>query len=181
MFYKTSTNTKKNKLIHLWQFPKLYQYQMTIKAFTNFVASLTMALGSIYAAVEMHKVLLDKVLHWPMELFDTTPLGRLLNRFSKDIDAVDNTIPQTIRAWISTVFSVWLWLLLYFFFLRQYFHFIFILFTLNRKTYLIYFTFFFGKYSFSVTDNLFWLNFPFKSYEKKNINLCLFLRVLTTT
>jgi len=33
----------------------------------------------------------------PMAFFDTTPLGRIINRFSKDIDEVDLMIPSHIK------------------------------------------------------------------------------------
>ncbi|XP_041776331.1 multidrug resistance-associated protein 1 isoform X11 [Anopheles merus] len=72
----------------------------------NFVATLTFALGSLYAAKTMHELLLRYVLHWPMSLFDTTPLGRVLNRFSKDVDTVDNTLPQLIRSFLAQFFAV---------------------------------------------------------------------------
>lgn len=54
----------------------------------------------------MHVTLLTNVLRWPMELFDTTPLGRVLNRFSKDVDTIDNTLPQVIKSWIMMFFAV---------------------------------------------------------------------------
>lgn len=54
----------------------------------------------------MHQILLHFVLRWPMDLFDTTPLGRVLNRFSKDVDVVDNVLPQVIRSWMMMFFAV---------------------------------------------------------------------------
>ncbi|XP_035914951.1 multidrug resistance-associated protein 1 isoform X4 [Anopheles stephensi] len=72
----------------------------------NFIASLTFALGALYAAKTMHELLLRYVLRWPMSLYDTTPLGRVLNRFSKDVDTVDNTLPQLIRSFLAQFFAV---------------------------------------------------------------------------
>lgn len=39
--------------------------------------------GSVRAARKLHAALLTKVLSLPMAFFDTQPLGRLLNRFTK--------------------------------------------------------------------------------------------------
>uniref|UniRef100_A0A1B0DM26 ABC-type glutathione-S-conjugate transporter n=1 Tax=Phlebotomus papatasi TaxID=29031 RepID=A0A1B0DM26_PHLPP len=64
------------------------------QALTNLMASLIMALGCLYAARDMHILLLSNVLRWAMELFDVTPMGRIMNRFSKDVDVVDNILPQ---------------------------------------------------------------------------------------
>lgn len=34
----------------------------------------------------MHRRLLKTVMHLPMRFFETTPLGQIINRFSKDMD-----------------------------------------------------------------------------------------------
>lgn len=44
------------------------------------------------ASKRLHKQLLDRVLKATMTLFDTKPLGMILNRFSKDIDVVGKYI-----------------------------------------------------------------------------------------
>ncbi|XP_065072690.1 multidrug resistance-associated protein 1 isoform X3 [Ochlerotatus camptorhynchus] len=72
----------------------------------QFIGSLTFALGALLAAKAMHEALLTYVLRWPMASFDTTPQGRVLNRFSKDVDTVDNVLPTLVRSFLTMLFSV---------------------------------------------------------------------------
>ena len=58
------------------------------------------------AAVSLFEKLLSGVLYAPMAFYDTTPLGRMLNRFSKDTYSVDEQIPNTIRWYISSLARV---------------------------------------------------------------------------
>ena len=46
------------------------------------------------AAKHMHESLLKGVMESPMSFFDTTPLGRIINRFSSDIDTMEMMIPS---------------------------------------------------------------------------------------
>lgn len=46
----------------------------------------------INGAKKLHSNLLNNVLMSPMSFFDSTPLGRIINRFSKDIESIDERI-----------------------------------------------------------------------------------------
>ena len=55
------------------------------KAFLGiFLTSALFRLTALKAARTFHRKLLGTMLRLPMAFFDTTPLGRVLNRFSKD-------------------------------------------------------------------------------------------------
>ena len=44
------------------------------------------------ASRKLHDQCFDRVLHGTMAYFDTTPLGRILNRFSGDLDQVTTVL-----------------------------------------------------------------------------------------
>jgi len=44
---------------------------------------------AVIASLKMHKDCIERVSKSPVSFFDTTPLGRVLNRFSKELDVVD--------------------------------------------------------------------------------------------
>uniref|UniRef100_A0A0K8SLI1 ABC-type glutathione-S-conjugate transporter n=1 Tax=Lygus hesperus TaxID=30085 RepID=A0A0K8SLI1_LYGHE len=70
------------------------------------VATTATYLGALKAAFILHGVILNGILRVQMSFFDVTPLGRIVNRFSKDIDIMDNTLPMTLRGWTTCFFSV---------------------------------------------------------------------------
>uniref|UniRef100_A0A4W6BLT6 ATP-binding cassette, sub-family C (CFTR/MRP), member 3 n=1 Tax=Lates calcarifer TaxID=8187 RepID=A0A4W6BLT6_LATCA len=68
------------------------------------ISSFTLAMGNIGAARKLHYNLLTNKLHTPQSFFDTTPIGRVINRFSKDIYVIDEALPATVLMFLGTFF-----------------------------------------------------------------------------
>uniref|UniRef100_A0A672T458 ABC-type glutathione-S-conjugate transporter n=1 Tax=Sinocyclocheilus grahami TaxID=75366 RepID=A0A672T458_SINGR len=60
----------------------------------------------IIASHHLHLELLNNVLHSPMSFFESTPSGNLLNRFAKEIDAIDNMIPDGLKMMLGYFFKL---------------------------------------------------------------------------
>ena len=75
---------------------------------TTFIlfASFALALAGIFASRTLHTGMLKNILRLPMSFFDTTPLGRILNQFSRDMYMIDEVIPVTLRDFLFALFSV---------------------------------------------------------------------------
>nr|QST14985.1 ABCC1-1 protein [Diaphanosoma celebensis] len=70
------------------------------------VGTVVLALGTLRSSKVLHADMLKRVFRCPMSFFDTTPLGRIVNRFAKDVDTVDNMLPMTLRTMLLCLFSV---------------------------------------------------------------------------
>ncbi|XP_059153099.1 multidrug resistance-associated protein 1-like [Physella acuta] len=66
----------------------------------------TIYLRMVEASKHLHDDLLENIMHQPMKFFDTTPVGRILNRFSRDVDMVDSTMPRLVRMFSQQLFTV---------------------------------------------------------------------------
>ncbi|XP_034544576.1 multidrug resistance-associated protein 7 [Notolabrus celidotus] len=64
------------------------------------------AYGTICAAKTIHNRLLDRVLKATVTFFDTTPMGRVLNRFSSDLYSVDDSLPFILNILLANVFGL---------------------------------------------------------------------------
>lgn len=75
------------------------------------VVTLLMALAlltaaSLHASKHLHAPLLWNLLCQPMNFFDTTPIARILNRLSKDIESVDGQLPYSFRRFVPGIMLV---------------------------------------------------------------------------
>ena len=48
------------------------------------------------ASTALHASLLEATMHAPLSFFDTTPLGRVVNRFTSDLEVIDRSIPLNL-------------------------------------------------------------------------------------
>ncbi|XP_048239473.1 ATP-binding cassette sub-family C member 2-like [Haliotis rufescens] len=63
-------------------------------------------LRTVKASGILHMNMLRNVLKAPLSFFDTTPTGRIVNRFSQDIDTIDTSMPSTVEYAINTLLQV---------------------------------------------------------------------------
>ncbi|CAO3630134.1 unnamed protein product [Mucor hiemalis] len=62
--------------------------------------------GVLGANRRLFSELLHRVFHAPLRFFDTTPMGRILNRFSKDFESVDSKIPSDLMLFVVQWFTI---------------------------------------------------------------------------
>ena len=77
-----------------------------LESLSVLVAVLAVTVGTLRASVALHRELLHHILGSTMAFFDTTPIGRIVNRFSKDMDEVDLMIPMHVKDVLTQLFAV---------------------------------------------------------------------------
>lgn len=75
-------------------------------AFTAFVRDIWIFFGSLTASRRLHNHLLGSVMRARFKFFDVTPLGQIVNRFSKDLEAVDQDIAPTAIGVLACALSL---------------------------------------------------------------------------
>jgi ATP-binding cassette subfamily C (CFTR/MRP) protein 1 len=68
----------------------------------TFGVCVSSALATYQAACGLHDSSFFSLIRAPVFFFDTTPLGRILNRFSRDQDVIDNQLGDYFRMTINT-------------------------------------------------------------------------------
>lgn len=68
--------------------------------------STMLSLAGLTAGGRLFREATFGVLRAPTVFFDTNPVGRIINRFSKDQDAIDNLLPESLRGVLSTFTNI---------------------------------------------------------------------------
>ncbi|XP_033895559.3 ATP-binding cassette sub-family C member 5-like isoform X1 [Acipenser ruthenus] len=91
---------------HMQYYAGIYTLSMVLMLLLKFVRGIAFVKGTLRASTRLHDALFRKILRSPMKFFDTTPAGRILNRFSKDMDEVDTRLPFQAEMFIQNVILV---------------------------------------------------------------------------
>ncbi|NXA61445.1 MRP6 protein, partial [Mohoua ochrocephala] len=77
-----------------------------VQALGRFACTAAVLLGGVLASRQLFLQLLSSVTRSPMLFFEQTPIGHLLNRFSRDMDAVDSVIPDKLKSVLGFLFNL---------------------------------------------------------------------------
>ncbi|XP_051752880.1 multidrug resistance-associated protein 4 [Ctenopharyngodon idella] len=72
----------------------------------GFVRGLIMFNALVRAAETLHSRMFNSILRTPVRFFDINPIGRVLNRFSKDIGQLDSLLPWTFVDFIQVFLQI---------------------------------------------------------------------------
>ena len=99
------------------QYIGVYVALGVVQALLMFIFSVTLTTLGTRASRVMLQNAMTRVLRAPMGFFDTTPLGRITNRFAKDVDIMDNNLTDAMRMYFFTlamITSVFILIIVYF-------------------------------------------------------------------
>lgn len=68
--------------------------------------AVSVGLATLVAATRLHKTMLRGIMHAPLNFFDTTPVGRILARFSSDVETVDDEFCEFFQFILDSVLEV---------------------------------------------------------------------------
>jgi len=85
---------------------RFYSMLSMLGLLCTFIRALLIAQHRVKTSSILHSDLLRVVMGAPVRFYDTTPLGRVLNRFSSDMQVVDEELSQTIGQITNSFFNV---------------------------------------------------------------------------
>ncbi|CAF0948802.1 unnamed protein product, partial [Brachionus calyciflorus] len=74
--------------------------------FFSFLSELIAVKMIMNSSRSLHQNMLKSIMHSTMQFFESTPIGRILNRFSKDLNSVEFIIPLFFKDFIFSLFDL---------------------------------------------------------------------------
>jgi len=96
------TQDMKNKNYYL----SIYAYFGISQSVMSMMITIVMSMALLKASRTLHNNMLSRIMKAPMSFFDTTPIGRIVNRFSSDVQILDQSLPATILDLLESFFRV---------------------------------------------------------------------------
>ena len=84
----------------------LYALWTVLSFFLTLGECLIILKVGLKSSKNLHNSAIKRVLHAPMSFIDVTPLGRILNRFTKDMDVLDSQLPISILIAMYSVVQI---------------------------------------------------------------------------
>ncbi|GBN59105.1 Multidrug resistance-associated protein 1 [Araneus ventricosus] len=97
-------NATSNSSQTIWRL-SIYGTFGLAQVITTILGNFFLVLGVARASERYHRFMLDSVLKSPMSFFDTTPVGRIINRFTTDMEILDNQLYYQLEGWLNCIFS----------------------------------------------------------------------------
>ncbi|KAM5152000.1 multidrug resistance-associated protein 1-like [Mantella aurantiaca] len=84
----------------------VYSFLGIMQALCIYIASATIIVGGVSVSRQLHCKLLFSIMRCPLSFFERTPSGNLTNRFAKEMDTIDNIIPQMLMMFIIMTLTI---------------------------------------------------------------------------
>ncbi|CAL1543597.1 unnamed protein product [Lymnaea stagnalis] len=102
----TITNTRVVDNPDLGIYLMIYAGFIPLLIIVTIVRSFSITKAALQASTNLHDVGFKKILQCPMSFFDVTPVGRIVNRFSADLDEIDVRLPMNAEIFLTNVLQV---------------------------------------------------------------------------
>lgn len=103
LMYWSENNIKEGSNKSIFKYVGIYALLGIGSGFFTLIRAMCMwTLCSIRASKKLHSDMAKAVMSSPLQFFETTPLGRIINRFSQDMSKVDSALPRVFSALFSS-------------------------------------------------------------------------------
>lgn len=92
---RTNKNQSEAKNVNQHLDIAIYAVLIVTLFITTVLRSITFFLICMRASKNLHNNIFGRLLRAPVAFFDTNPVGRILNRFTKDLGMIDEMLPNT--------------------------------------------------------------------------------------